>query len=143
VTHIAKKLDKGFHDVNDNDIRNHGLLVIIKDGDQATTHRPEDDENYYGQHPHTVEPGDYYGEHLPADGFLTGAALMRFLRQHGEHPRSWGDRSPHTEKIIKGDLIRLAIQQHPERNKEDIIKKVQSLTVDKAQKMLNQYRQQS
>lgn len=35
VHHISQKLKKEFHDVTDNDIRNYGLLVIIKDGSDA------------------------------------------------------------------------------------------------------------
>jgi hypothetical protein len=89
VHHVGKKLGKDFHSVSDNDIRNHGLLVIIKDSD-LKAYDPDDRSNWYGDLPRGVEPGDYYDQQMGADLFLRGAALIRFLRNHGEWPRNWG-----------------------------------------------------
>lgn len=139
VHHIGNKLNKNFHDVNDNDILNHGLIAIIKDGDQYSKQRAEDDDY---DHPHTVEPGDYYADHLPTHGFLKGQVLLRILRRTGEWPRTWGDTSPSQNKI-KGELIRLAMARHPEQNKEKIIQKVTALTPQKAQEFLTLYRRDS
>lgn len=140
VHHIGNKLGKNFHDVNDNDILNHGLIAIIKDGEQYSTQRTDDYDDY--QHPYTVEPGDYYSDHLPTHGFLKGQVLLRILRRMGEWPRTWGDTSPSLNKI-KGELIRLAIAKHPKQNKETIIQKVNSLTPQKAKEFLAMYRRNS
>jgi hypothetical protein len=140
VHHVGKKLNKSLHDVNDNDIRNHGLLIVIKNGDKHAQHRPKDDENYYGQHPHTVEPGDYYSEDMPADVFLRGAVLLRFLRRLGVWPRTWGDHTPQSEKLMRGELIRVAIAQHPEKPKAEIIKKVQGLSIEDVEQFLRKYK---
>ena len=136
---IGHKLNKTMHDVTDNDIRNHGLLVITKNGDEYATHRPEDDENYYGQYPPTVEPSDYYAEDLPTHGFIKGSALLRVLRRLGVFPRDWmwADYSP---DLIRGELIKLAIREHPNKPKKEIINKVKSMSTEKAREMLGKYR---
>jgi hypothetical protein len=86
VHHIGKKLNKSFHDVSDNDIRNHGLLVIIKDNDL----KPHDPDEMHDRLPIGVEPGDYYDSSMAADLFLRGSSLLRFLRRYNQWPRNWG-----------------------------------------------------
>lgn len=140
VHHIGKKLNKNFHDVTDNDIINHGLLIIIHDGEYQAKHRPEDDENYYGQHPQAVEPGDYYSDEMTADQFVKGKALLRVLKRYKAWPRNWGPDNPTRNKQRRGMLIQKAIAAHPERSKEEIIKTVQSLTDSEVQEYLRRYK---
>lgn len=97
VFHIGKKLNKNFHDVSDNDIRNHGLLVIIKDSDLE----PHDPDKSY-ESPRGVEPGDYYDNSMGADILLRGSALIRFLRNNKEWPRDWGKDSGDRDKLKNG-----------------------------------------
>jgi len=81
--HISKKLGKSYHDVNDNDIRNHGLLVIIKDEENDYEQsgeeiQPYEQESYFG-----IEPYDYYADQVSGDGFLYGNKLITFLNKMG------------------------------------------------------------
>jgi hypothetical protein len=86
VFHIGRKLGKDFHDVSDNDIRNHGLLVLVKDMDLE----PYDPHVWRDRVPRGAEEGDYYDSRMGGDVFLKGSALVRFLRRNGEWPRDWG-----------------------------------------------------
>jgi len=101
--HIGRKLGKDMHDVTDNDIRNHGLLVIIRDSDEKP-YDPDAPEHRYKSPPRGVEPGDYFGERMGADALLKGAALVRFLRNNGEWPRDWGRDSGGRRPILMGRL---------------------------------------
>jgi len=79
--HIGTKLGKYFHGVTDNDVRNHGLLVIVKDTENSVTKAGNDDtwrDDYIG-----IEPEDYYSSGERADGFLYGNKLIRFLNKMG------------------------------------------------------------
>jgi hypothetical protein len=96
VHHISKKLNKNFHDVSDNDIRNHGLLVIIKDSDL----KPHDPDEFQDNIPRGVEPGDYYDNSMNADILLKGSALIRFLIKNNEWPRNWGLDSGNRKNLI-------------------------------------------
>jgi hypothetical protein len=100
ISHIASDRGKYFHDVTRQDIEKYGALVLFEiedpdedivegagsDGSPVDTwvHRPEDDENYYGQYPSSVEPGDYFFKCDSFDGvgfdeILTGKKLVQFL----------------------------------------------------------------
>jgi hypothetical protein len=106
VFHIEKKLNKEFHDVTDNDIRNHGLLVMIKDAD-AKQYDPMD---YQQQNaPRGLEDQDYYSSKERGDVFLKGSALIRFLQRYGEFPRDFGPSNPQREKQMKGIVAAKAI----------------------------------
>lgn len=100
ISHIASDRGKYFHDVTRQDIEKYGALVLIEieDPDEdivegagpsgspvdTWVHRPEDDENYYGQYPASVEHGDYFYKCDSYDGvgydeILTGKKLVQFL----------------------------------------------------------------
>lgn len=96
VHHISKKLNKDFHDVSDNDIRNHGLLIIIKNSEL----KPYDPDKYHDNQPRGVEPGDYYDDSMGADLFLRGSSLIRFLIKYNEWPRDWGKDSGDRKNLI-------------------------------------------
>jgi hypothetical protein len=95
VFHIGRKLGKDFHDVSDNDIRNHGLLVAIKDSDLE----PHDPDKWQDNVPRGAEPGDYYSREMGADSLIKGSALIRLLRRNGEWPRRWGKDSGGRERL--------------------------------------------
>jgi len=84
--HISKKLDKYFHDITEEDIRIHGLLVIAKCVDTEDSYMDPADEDEFSSRPHGVEPGDYYFEAISGDIFLTGKKLVRFFRRKGLIP---------------------------------------------------------
>ena len=138
VFQVGKKLGKNLHDVSDNDIINHGLLLKIHDPEGETPQRPRDDD--YGGHPQAVEPGDYYTPHVYVDEFIKGKAILRLLKRYGLWPRDWGEASPSRQKEIEGELIKRVIAAHPERSKDEVIRKVKSLTPEQKQEFLRRYR---
>ena len=119
---ISKKLGKSFHDITDKEFIRYGALVKVYDGENYFKHRPEGDENYYGQHPHTVEPGDYYSEdYIGADEILTGYNMIKVLRRYGLWPRLYGFGDV---KWLQTELIRLALIYHKDKPKNMIVKSV-------------------
>lgn len=112
VHHISKKLGKDFHDVSDNDIRNHGLLCVMRDGE--ADRRPKYDDVRGEEYPRGAEPGDYYASSAKPDYFLKGSALIRMLRRNGEWPRSWGK-----EGYNKRDRLLQARQKGAEDREKD------------------------
>ena len=114
VHHVAAKLGKDFHDVTDNDIRNHGLLVIIKDGDSDATRY---DYATAISSPRGAEDGDYYAPSASADVLLKGAALLRFLRNNGVYPRDFGPTDSRSEKVMRGKLGSMAIGRGIDKEK--------------------------
>lgn len=107
---IGIKLNKDFHSVTDEEFRQHGALAIIRDGDSVMNHRAKDDENYYGQHPFTVEPGDYFSdEYVDVDYILTRDKLLSFLKRLGRWPRKYGP--DYNKSRISGKLAPWSIQE--------------------------------
>jgi len=94
IHHIAKKLGKGYHDVTDQEILDHGMLVKIHPIEvEGFKQRPEhgEPEDYYEEFPVSVEPGDYYTDQLVGvDWTLTGKKMLKFLQRYGEWPRTFG-----------------------------------------------------
>jgi hypothetical protein len=136
VHHIGKKLNRSFHDVTDNDILGHGLLVIADSEVNDMQHKKDDRDE---QHPYGVEPGDYYADHIRAHSFVKGTALLRLLKRYGAWPRNWGPNNSVRSKQWKGMLIKRAIAVHPERSKQEIISKVNGLTDLQIQDYIRRY----
>ena len=68
---------------NADNLYRYGAIVVLKLGEEYFEHRDEDDENYYGEYPETVEPGDYYRRYgIKPDYFLTGERLRIFLKRN-------------------------------------------------------------
>lgn len=122
--HVGEKLNKDFHSVTDAEIKRHGMLVKLKDGQRYMAHRPEEDENYYGQHPGTVEPGDWYsGEDVPPDQIIKGSTMLRVLSRHGVWPRSWG---PDARKNLEQLAIKKAVKKRAPFSLADIRRQVRA-----------------
>jgi hypothetical protein len=140
ITHqIAKKLNKGFHDVTDQEFINHGAIIKIHDGDRLMKQRPREDD-HRKEYPHTVEPGDYYSEEsILIDDVLIGKSMIRLLKRYGNWPRNFGP-NPNKEKNTKQELIRLAIQRHPEVSKNDILSKINSLSSQEIDDFYRKYK---
>jgi hypothetical protein len=129
--HIGKKLGKYMNEVTDNDILNQGLLVVIHDIADDIEQRPRGDKNYYGQYPPSVEPGDYFSEKLRPDKFVKGRALLRLLERYGEWPREWGgSQTDETARVkkMRGELTAFFLKKNPERTKQEIMNKINSLS---------------
>jgi hypothetical protein len=140
VHHISKKLGKNFHSVTDNDIINHGLLVIIHDEENEVEQRPEGDENYRGQYPPQVEPGDYFSEELWVDKLVKGRQLLRLLERYNQWPRSWGPQDLTRMKKMRGWLITLFLQIKRDKSKQEIMALVQGLSDTKVEQTYSFYK---
>lgn len=133
---IGLKLNKGFHDVTDDEFIKHGMLAIIKDGDFVMERRPDSDDRDWREYPHTVEPGDYYSDdYIGVDIILTGNNMIRVLKRYGVWPRKWILSAAGNISNLKSELIRLAIKYHKDKSKEEIIKMVNSIS--KKQHLMN------
>jgi hypothetical protein len=141
VHHIGAKLGKDFHGVTDNDILNHGLLVIIYDEENRIEQRPEEDENYHDKYPSHVEPGDYFSEELSADKFVKGRQLLRLLERYGQWPRTYGPKSNELARLnkMRGELIARWLRQNPEKTKQEAMNLVQGLPDAKVEQYFRQY----
>ncbi len=132
VFHISKKLNKDFQDVNDNDIRNHGLLVIIKNSD-LSPYSSQNPKWAYERLPRGVEEGDYFDSSMGGDIYLRGSALLRYLNRNGVWPRDWG-KSSNYDKYYRGRLGAMAISKGNEKNAA--LKKIQNASLDDVKKQL-------
>jgi hypothetical protein len=118
---ISYKLNKGLHDVTDDEFIKHGAIAVIKDGDDLMSYRTDTDND---SHPYTAEPGDYYSEdYIGVDYILTGNKMISLLEKYGEWPRDFGKVPVKTKKEF---LIRLAIKRNPTKNKMAILNIINS-----------------
>lgn len=134
---IEHDLGKDFHDVTEDEILKYGAIVVIKYGDESFYNRDIDDENYYGDYPTTVEPGDYYSrDNEEIDYILTGKKLIAFLRKHNFWPIPYPmfDAS----KAKREQLIRLGKKLYPEQ-KDEILNKVMGLSDKDVEQLLKVY----
>ena len=82
--HIGKKLKKDLYSVTDMDIRNHGLLVIVKDTENYIDKAADDSYRTDDDYRFGVEPDDYYSDDgVSGDIFLYGSKLVNYLNQRG------------------------------------------------------------
>lgn len=140
VHHISQKLKKEFHDITDNDIRNYGLLVIIKDGSDSAAQYSSNDRRWAGENPpRGAEEGDYFASSLGGDVYLRGSGLIRFLKRNGEWPRHWGVGSTvDREKYYRGRLGAIAISRGHE--KSSALEKVSKAPIDTVRNQLRKWK---
>lgn len=145
--HVGKKLNKNLSEVDEEDLRQHGMLVIIRDVDESRKikypedveegewyHRPKDDQDYYGAYPMSVEPGDWFvrgGSHV--DDILTGNKLIQFLRRVGGLEYIPSDE--------RRRLIKLAVAYHGPKERKRVVQKVMSLPEKELRQQLRNYEQ--
>lgn len=137
VNQVGHKLNKSMHDVTDQEIETHGMIVVINDGEEYLKQRPEDGEDYYGEYPSTVEPGDYYSEEgVGVDRILTGTPMIRLLRRYGVWPRDWG---PSEEKNLREQLMRLFVKANPRRNRRGLWDLIQKMPLRKVREEIRKH----
>lgn len=145
--HIAKKLNIDFHDVREEHIKEHGLLAIIKDGDQIFSQRPEDEMEwgkiqYEHDLPMTIEPNDWYSNAftIMPDIILTGSKLIQFLKQNN---LLYSPTKTMQEKYIKEEKQKMLNKKdEPQlelfpRTIEEIKNKAKTLSNNKRSNVLN------
>lgn len=126
ISAIEHDLGKGFHDITEDEIQRFGAIVMIKGGDDYFDHREEDDENYWGEHPPTVEPGDYFSrDNQGVDYMLTGKKLIRFLKKMGFWPINYPFIK--TPKANRELLIKQSITRYGDDMRQQIIAKINTL----------------
>lgn len=140
VHHISKKLGKDFHDVTDEDIIAHGLILKTDADDEEIGHRPREDEKHYVDHPQAAEPGDYYHPHLHPEEYIKGNALVRLLQRYKQWPRNFGPPSTTRQKKVAGELARRAIAAHPDKTSKEVLDKIKSLSPKEQEAKLRLYR---
>lgn len=135
--HIARKLGKHFHDVTENDIRNHGLLCIMRDRDDVDQRPEEDDYRSYRTYPRGAEPGDYYAPSERPDAMVKGATLIRLLKRGG-----YLYSSQDVTKRNRERLIAAALKHHPQIPKPQVLQKVLGLSDAEVKDYLRYYTEQ-
>jgi len=134
---VGKKLNKNFHDVTVNDIRNHGLLAVIKTGDEVMTKAPSGKEYHMKYGPHTnyrfLEPDDWYSAgSVGVDYFLKGSKLINFFKRHGL--------SLATSQEKREELFHLAKKAHPNQTEDAIRKAIENVNDRSLDDMLKNYK---
>jgi len=130
------------------DVRKHGMLVLIRKGEDRFTHRlRNDDLSDQNDHPATVEPGDWYsGDRVKPSLILTGNALIRYLEKTGYLGYilgGWGTAEKEKkERMLKWrreELIKLGIKHHGEEFRNQIVSQTQKMNSDELKRMMNYY----
>jgi hypothetical protein len=144
--HIGKKLGKWLTDVTEEDMRVHGMLVIIKDieppgqwdepGETWTKAKSYEEMGWYESYPPSVEPGDWFltsemGSTI--DLILTGRKMLKFLRRMGG--------LEHVETDKRRMIIKMAVAAHPDRSREEIVAAVVALDEAGVNRSYHHYRE--
>ena len=148
---ISRMLGKrGYHSVSLNDIRNYGILAIMKGNPGAKVppspfnHREEDDKDWndgmYDNDFPTVEPSDYFSEDVvKPDIILMGNKLIDFLTRNGQ----LGDNYTKTKQLINWGIAE-AIQNNPNLDRQYIAnmvkQKVDKLTYEEFYSYYSNYK---
>ena len=120
---IGAMRQAGIKDTVENFFR-YGAIVVIYDGEDNFEHLDRDQDND-GDHPQTVEPGDYYRHYgVKVDYAITGKRLQRFLRRHGIMLDRFGDFDKST---AAAEVVRRSIHNSPDR-RDDILAKMRGLS---------------
>ena len=122
---VAKMLNRGWGDISVNDLKNYGILVILKQGEDDFERRPVEEEGPWkdwqgetdNRYP-AVEPGDYFSEYsTEPPQILIGNKMVDFLIRN----QAWLYESP---EELRQQLLTMAIRYHiketPERRDEII-----------------------
>ncbi len=117
----------------------YGAIVVLKHGADTFDHRDEDDENYYGEHQQTVEPGDYYTEYsIKPDFVIMGKRLRAFLSRNKEVVERFG-KGGFDRAAVRNWLIAYAKKNYPETY-QNYIPKILSLDDESLKKWWQNYK---
>ena len=128
---VTKMLGKEWHDITLNELKNYGMIVIIKQGADYMEQRPHEEIGPWGdwqgetdnQYP-AVEPGDYYSEDVQDGHILIGNKMVEFLTKHGLWPPSQlGGGIEEKRKQLLTMAIRFHVKEQPDL-KDQIIEQV-------------------
>jgi len=150
MQHISYKIRKSTWDITEDDIVNHGMIVIIKDGEEYFQKRPADEDawhymrediEYETKNPLiAVEPEDWFStEGAPADIILTGKKLLRYIKRKGAYPlkrkNTHGYKKWLIEQYIKKEKQNPQQELFP-RSSEDILGDISESSEDEILKKL-------
>jgi len=144
---VTKMLERGGHDITLNELKNYGMLVIVKEGAEHMEQRPKEEIGPWGdwqgetdnRFP-AVEPGDYYSEDSQGPvTILIGNKMVEFLTKKGEWPPT---HIKNTTEEIRNQLLTMAIHYHIKENpelKNKIIEEVKQKVMNLSDEEVHQH----
>lgn len=132
IAQVGNKLGKTFHSVTEEDIRNHGLLAVIKDGESAMKQAGSRDDGFESDY-QFLEPEDWYSDDsVGIDYFLKGSALLKFFKRQGL--------SVESPEKKREELYHLARKARPEMSEKDLRNAVANINVNDLNKYVDNYK---
>ena len=138
---VSNMLGKRFHSISLNELKNYGMLIIMKEGEEYMERRPVEENGPWGDwqgetnnnYP-AVEPGDYFSEESqgPVE-ILIGNKMVDFLNRKGAWPSYLGGSVEEMKKQLLTMAIRFHIKESPEqRDKiiQEVTQKINNLDED-------------
>lgn len=150
MQHISYKIGKSTWDITEDDIVRHGMIVIIKDGEEYFQKRPADENAWYYMQRDieyetknpliAVEPEDWFStEGAPASIILTGRKLLSYIKRRGTYPlkgkNTYGYKKWLKEQYIKKERQKPQQELFP-RSSEDILGDISESSEDEILKKL-------
>ena len=129
INAVSNLLGKSFHEVNLDELRQYGMLVIIKEGENYFERRPVEEEGPWGdwqgetdnRYP-AVEPGDYFSEDVQGPvKILTGNKMINFLQKNGIQLIAYSGQSKEIRKLLLTMAIRYHIKKSPEKKENEFL----------------------
>jgi hypothetical protein len=123
----------GKENISLNELKNYGMLVVIKEGADYFQQRPWEESGPLGDwHGETdnqylaVEPGDYFSEEGQDGYILTGNKMMLFLKRNEAWP-GYGDEDREQQRNdLLTMVIRYHVKEYPQEDKNNIIETIKN-----------------
>lgn len=135
---VANKLGKDRFDLDEIDIRNHGLLLVIQDGDGSMSQASGSDRYGYEEPAgRYVEPNDWYSSNVVGvDYALKGPKLIAFFKRHGI---TFG---PKNIGAQQKKLLALVQKVHPDKPQDVIWRKIATVKPHEISQYMSYYEDQ-
>ena len=150
---IMKFLNKKWiGDVTPLDVRNYGVIVVIKRGEEDFQHRPREESGPFGDwqgetdnlYP-AVEPGDYFSEeNVGVTYILTGNKLVDFLKRNNQwnfsNSNKWDEEK---RKQLQTMITRYHINKSPKFKdtiKKEVNEKIKNMNIKEIDRYFDIYK---
>jgi len=120
ISHVARLLNKTFHDVTDDEIKTYGALIKVGD-ERGFEKRQDDSESRYPQEaPMQAEPGDWFSlDNQGIEFVVTGNKMIDVFRKGKVWPRDFG---PEEDKNKRQLLMQFYAKSNPGVKPPDVMK---------------------